>query len=249
MSGALLPRECPEGAMTGLIARCSAPHLSDLSSASPPLPEAKFAAERAGPRSLPRGGCPKGRMRGLMCREYRADLHHRDRLSARLCRHLLRSEKEASVRGGRRKSPSCRGAGTTFTISAPCARCMPGFAVARGERAAWPLSWFRTGGPAQVLFTPADEADLAAFLAGLPAMPVSVVGLGSNLLVRDGGVAGRRDPARPRLPDIADRGRRPRACRRRRARREGGAGRRPRPASPGSPSCAAFPARSAARCA
>jgi UDP-N-acetylmuramate dehydrogenase len=54
-----------------------------------------------------------------------------------------------------------------------------------------PLSWFRTGGPAQVLFTPADPQDLAYFLAGLdPAIPVLVVGLGSNLLVRDGGLQG-----------------------------------------------------------
>jgi UDP-N-acetylmuramate dehydrogenase len=54
-----------------------------------------------------------------------------------------------------------------------------------------PFSWFRTGGRAQALFEPADEADLAAFLAGCPAdVPVTVVGLGSNLLVRDGGVAG-----------------------------------------------------------
>jgi UDP-N-acetylmuramate dehydrogenase len=54
-----------------------------------------------------------------------------------------------------------------------------------------PLSWFRTGGPAQALFTPADEDDLAYFLAQLPGdIPVLVVGLGSNLLVRDGGVAG-----------------------------------------------------------
>jgi UDP-N-acetylmuramate dehydrogenase len=54
-----------------------------------------------------------------------------------------------------------------------------------------PLSWFRTGGPAQVLFTPADEGDLAYFLARLePKMPVLVVGLGSNLLVRDGGWEG-----------------------------------------------------------
>lgn len=54
-----------------------------------------------------------------------------------------------------------------------------------------PLSWFRTGGPADILFSPADEADLAAFLAELPAdVPVLVVGLGSNLLVRDGGVRG-----------------------------------------------------------
>ncbi|MGP9822124.1 UDP-N-acetylmuramate dehydrogenase [Salinarimonas sp. NSM] len=54
-----------------------------------------------------------------------------------------------------------------------------------------PLTWFRAGGPAQVLFTPADEADLAHLLAGLPdEIPVTVVGLGSNLLVRDGGLPG-----------------------------------------------------------
>eukprot|EP01036_Dinobryon_divergens_P051199 gene51199-68532_t len=54
-----------------------------------------------------------------------------------------------------------------------------------------PLSWFRTGGPAEVLFTPADEADLAAFMHALPAdVPWIVIGLGSNLLVRDGGVDG-----------------------------------------------------------
>src|SRR3954464_2177001 len=54
-----------------------------------------------------------------------------------------------------------------------------------------PLTWFRVGGPAQVLFTPADEDDLAYFLAQLPAdIPVYVVGVGSNLIVRDGGVPG-----------------------------------------------------------
>lgn len=54
-----------------------------------------------------------------------------------------------------------------------------------------PLTWFRVGGPAQVLFTPADEADLAHFLENLPAeMPVTVIGLGSNLIVRDGGIPG-----------------------------------------------------------
>lgn len=53
------------------------------------------------------------------------------------------------------------------------------------------ITWFRVGGPAQVLFTPADAADLAYFLGGIPAdVPVFVVGLGSNLLVRDGGVPG-----------------------------------------------------------
>ncbi|WP_406600799.1 UDP-N-acetylmuramate dehydrogenase [Microvirga rosea] len=54
-----------------------------------------------------------------------------------------------------------------------------------------PLSWFRTGGPAQVLFTPADEDDLAYFLARLdPEIPILVVGLGSNLLIRDRGWEG-----------------------------------------------------------
>jgi UDP-N-acetylmuramate dehydrogenase len=53
------------------------------------------------------------------------------------------------------------------------------------------LTWFRVGGPAQVLFMPNDEDDLAYFLANLPSdVPVTVVGLGSNLIVRDGGVAG-----------------------------------------------------------
>jgi UDP-N-acetylmuramate dehydrogenase len=54
-----------------------------------------------------------------------------------------------------------------------------------------PLTWFRVGGPAQVLFMPEDENDLAYVLANLPAdRPVTVVGLGSNLIVRDGGVPG-----------------------------------------------------------
>ena len=53
------------------------------------------------------------------------------------------------------------------------------------------LTWFRVGGPAQVLFMPQDEADLAAFLRALPAeVPVTVLGLASNTLVRDGGVPG-----------------------------------------------------------
>jgi len=53
------------------------------------------------------------------------------------------------------------------------------------------ITWFRVGGPAEVLFTPADEADLIYFLQGTPGeVPVTVVGVGSNLLVRDGGVPG-----------------------------------------------------------
>ena len=53
------------------------------------------------------------------------------------------------------------------------------------------ITWFRVGGPAQVLFAPADEADLAYFLKGIPPeLPVTLIGLGSNLLVRDGGLPG-----------------------------------------------------------
>ena len=53
------------------------------------------------------------------------------------------------------------------------------------------LTWFRVGGPAQALFMPEDEEDLAYFLAHLPVdIPVMVIGLGSNLIVRDGGVPG-----------------------------------------------------------
>ena len=52
-------------------------------------------------------------------------------------------------------------------------------------------TWFRVGGPAQALFSPADEDDLAYVLAALPReTPVTTIGLGSNLIVRDGGVAG-----------------------------------------------------------
>ena len=52
-------------------------------------------------------------------------------------------------------------------------------------------TWFRVGGPAEVLFSPADEADLAYFMKALPdGVPVTMIGLGSNLLVRDGGIDG-----------------------------------------------------------
>ncbi|RUX19434.1 UDP-N-acetylmuramate dehydrogenase [Mesorhizobium sp. M2A.F.Ca.ET.037.01.1.1] len=53
------------------------------------------------------------------------------------------------------------------------------------------ITWFRAGGLAEALFQPADEEDLAAFLRAVPEeVPVMVVGVGSNLLVRDGGIPG-----------------------------------------------------------
>ncbi|HYE45515.1 MAG TPA: UDP-N-acetylmuramate dehydrogenase [Caulobacter sp.] len=54
-----------------------------------------------------------------------------------------------------------------------------------------PFTWFRVGGPAEVLFLPADADDLAHFLRNLPAeTPVLALGVGSNVIIRDGGVPG-----------------------------------------------------------
>ena len=59
------------------------------------------------------------------------------------------------------------------------------------ERPLADLTWLRVGGPAEVLFQPADLDDLAAFLAALPGdVPVFPMGVGSNLIVRDGGIRG-----------------------------------------------------------
>jgi UDP-N-acetylmuramate dehydrogenase len=62
--------------------------------------------------------------------------------------------------------------------------------ILRGESLA-PFTWFRVGGPAEALFIPADEDDLSEFLRALPEeIPVTVLGVGSNVIVRDGGVPG-----------------------------------------------------------
>ena len=59
------------------------------------------------------------------------------------------------------------------------------------DEALAPFTWFRVGGPAELIFLPEDADDLAAFLKGLdPAVPVTPLGVGSNTLVRDGGVEG-----------------------------------------------------------
>ena len=112
-----------------------------------------------------------------------------------------------------------------------------------------PLVWFKSGGTAEWLFEPADVDDLAAFLGEIdPQMPVMALGLGSNLIVRDGGVPRRRRP--PRQAVREDRPpRRDHACAAA-AVRAASSSPRPRatPASRVSNSCAAFPARSAASC-
>lgn len=59
------------------------------------------------------------------------------------------------------------------------------------DRPLAPITWLRVGGPAQALFTPADRDDLAGFLAALdPAVPVTPLGVCSNLIIRDGGLPG-----------------------------------------------------------
>src|SRR5205814_865884 len=54
-----------------------------------------------------------------------------------------------------------------------------------------PFTWLRVGGPAELLFLPADADDLQAFLAALPVeVPLTVLGVGSNVIIRDGGIEG-----------------------------------------------------------
>jgi UDP-N-acetylmuramate dehydrogenase len=102
-----------------------------------------------------------------------------------------------------------------------------------------PLVWFKSGGAAETLFEPADRDDLTAFLADLdPAVPVMALGLGSNMIVRDGGVPGVTIRlGKPTTPSCAAA-----------AGRRASSSRRPRatPASPGSSSSAVSPVRSAA---
>ncbi|MFN4025069.1 MAG: UDP-N-acetylmuramate dehydrogenase [Hyphomonas sp.] len=73
---------------------------------------------------------------------------------------------------------------TSSSLPQPRGKLIPGASLA-------PYTWFRVGGPADALFLPADEDDLAAFLKALdPAIPITVIGVGSNLIVRDGGIEG-----------------------------------------------------------
>ena len=89
-------------------------------------------------------------------------------------------------------APPNKGATIFPDLAAELAARMPGLRGALSNHAPLAhLSWFKTGGPAQVLFEPDNESDLAYFLSRLdPAIPVLVLGAGSNILLRDGGVEG-----------------------------------------------------------
>src|SRR6185312_14887052 len=112
-----------------------------------------------------RGGC-------ALCEARRCDCRHGRRLHYRLD---AQSSQEAGGAGLTRPCdmlPPVRG---SLTMGAPIKD----------------LVWFRAGGPAEVLFRPADVEDLASFIAARPEdLRVSVIGVGSNLLVRDGGIPG-----------------------------------------------------------
>ena len=76
-------------------------------------------------------------------------------------------------------------------MARPCDALPPVRGTYTPDAALKGLVWFRTGGPAEILFRPADEEDLATFLFAKPGdVRVSVIGVGSNLLVRDGGIPG-----------------------------------------------------------
>jgi UDP-N-acetylmuramate dehydrogenase len=94
--------------------------------------------------------------------------------------------------GLRAARPTRQGRGGISSLADKLARELPKL---RGRVAAnqplAPFTWFRVGGAAEILLSPADEEDLAYVLANLPPdIPVTTIGLGSNLIVRDGGVRG-----------------------------------------------------------
>jgi hypothetical protein len=123
----------------------------------------------------------------------------------------------------------------------------PGARPADRRGAARALVWFKPGGTAEWLFEPADVDDLSDFLPDSIRVPVMALGLGSNLIVRDGGVPGVSSGSASRSPRSSGSMRRPCAAA---AARAASWSPRPRatPASAASNSCARSRARSAASC-
>lgn len=87
---------------------------------------------------------------------------------------------------------------TLDALAATVQANVAGYSALKGTRGKWiwhaelaPFTWFRVGGRADALFIPADADDLAEALKRIPAdVPITVIGVGSNLIVRDGGVEG-----------------------------------------------------------
>ena len=104
----------------------------------------------------------------------------------------------ARIAGGTDATPRWRGRGEAMMAASnripPLIARLPTVRGRYTENVALgPITWFRVGGPAEVMFRPADTADLTNFLTSKPSdVPVTVLGVGSNLLVRDGGGPRRR---------------------------------------------------------
>ena len=137
-----------------------------------------YRIDAGGAGATGRGARAAGRYRDLPRRRH----HHPMGLCAARAARLEREAQAAAGRGRRDTALD----GEALINRLPKAR-----GRLEANRGLADLTWFRAGGPAEVLFTPADEADLAQFLAGSTrTIPVTVIGVGSNLLVRDGGVPG-----------------------------------------------------------
>ena len=107
-------------------------------------------------------------------------------------RHHHRLDQRAAAKALRPRSQGMNDAKVASDLAGDLAAQLPEL---RGKLKAGAvladLTWFRVGGPAEVLYSPADEADLSYFMANTPPeIPVTIIGLGSNLLVRDGGIGG-----------------------------------------------------------
>ena len=159
---------------------------------APRRPSRRHAARRAGrPARADLADGAAGRCRGLPRRRQ----HHR--LGARAARPDPADRGRACrpARHRQRSRPLQQRLGGMMALAASHPHLIDRLPKPRGRLAAdaplGPQTWFRAGGPAEVLFRPADTEDLAAFLKALPRdVPVTVLGVGSNLLVRDGGVKG-----------------------------------------------------------
>src|SRR5207248_4509685 len=125
-------------------------------------------------------GQQSGRVAG--CDFGSGQARRRDHLSRRRLQHQL---------GQWSRSGAESAGGPTMMQSRPCYALPPVRGTYAENAPLKDLVWFRAGGPAEVLFRPSDVDDLATFLYARPDdLPITVMGVGSNLLIRDGGIPG-----------------------------------------------------------